>query len=247
MPPNPPPDEDPLAVPRNTPTVTKILTTLPNPKDQIDAISAARNWYQIDAPTQNILESYLSGTTTTNQAVHNLAIPIEETYTTADHGRAFWHAEVTARGARQAFESDEAERFWGLPVQMCEPDPSAGGWESTEGQLWRLYLGILHAARKVPVSDEQGRMKLVRLVQALKARPEPARPEGMTTALRNDWVWSSGRIWSNLLMLGPSWAESRDCCPGGLAGYTVPEANAWEGVLAFVDRLKDTGTADLGA
>ncbi|KAM0720884.1 hypothetical protein Q7P37_003169 [Cladosporium fusiforme] len=242
------PNDDPLAIPRNNKSVEEILATIPNKPDQIDAICEPRGWWQIDKNNRTILDAYLSGNASIDQTVHRLATSIEESYTSADNGRAFWNAEYTARGARQAFDTaEEAEPFWGLPVQMCEPDPSASDSASTEGQLWRLYFSILHAARKIssPDGGEGQMLRLVQLVQTLKTRPEPAQPAGMTPALRNDWIWSSGGIWSDLLMLGACWAESRDCHPGGLAGHTQPEIHAWENLLAFVSGLKATGTADL--
>jgi hypothetical protein len=103
---------------------------------------------------------------------------------------------------------------------------------------------VLHAAKRIPWKDEAQQNRLLDLVKALKARPDPPQPSRMTTPLKNNWIWTSGVLWSKLVMLGPSAREAwNDCCGCG-AGWTTPEKNAVTNVNAFVARLTASETAD---
>ena len=144
------------------------------------------------------------------EAVKRIAEPIEEQYTTADQGRKL----------------------------VSNRDKSHEGY-STEGYLWDLYYGILHAARRIPWEDAQ-QEKLLELMKTLKARPDPE-PAFKTMEVEPDWVLSEGRLWSRLIMLGPSSRESWNDTPGGGAGMEDPELKAWTNVNAFVARMTRDG------
>lgn len=242
------PADDPLAIPRNEKGVQDILNTVADENEQIDAICEARGWSRIDKNARGILNAYLAGTVFLSDTLNHIATPIENAYTSADHGRAFWDAESTARAARRTFSQEEAqlaEEYWGLPVAMCEPGPLPKGQFTAESELWGLYFSIIHASRKMTWGGDGTQMRrLVELVNALKNRPDPPQPDDMTPALRNDWIWKSGKLWSNLVMLGPSARESWNDHPGGTMGFTLPEIHAWENENAFVAHLTAEGIAD---
>jgi hypothetical protein len=211
------PASDPWAVPRNSAQVEHILATVTDKNEQIDAICKARGIGRVNA----------------------------EYYTSADHGYILWEVEATARYQRPLCNQDEILEFCGEPVAMCEPDPAKRPQRTLEGQLWILYFGIIHAARKQDWAAEDGRMSaLVKLVQALQARPNPSPPENATPALHKHWIYAAGALWSDLCMLGPSAAESYSDAPGGTMGFTDAETRAWENENAFFAYLTATGTAD---
>jgi len=239
------PANDPLAVPRNEATVQNILDTVTDEREQLDAICEARGWSRVDKQTRDILDAFLADTLSVEDTAERLAAPIDESYTSADAGRQFWEMEMTARACRPQCTPNEVERYWGEPVSMCEPDPAVRSHVSTEGRLSRLWMSINHASRKTPwFGDESGQMlKLVQLVQTLKLRPNPPLPEGATRALRNNWVWGSGKLWSDLTLLGANMRESWNDAPGGTMGFTALETKAWERENAFVAHLNATGTA----
>jgi hypothetical protein len=239
------PAKDPHAVPRNEATVQHILSTVIDESEQLDAITEARGAWHINKEIRDILDAYLAGDSSLEATAETAAAPIDESYTSADDGAILWDMEMQARACRPLCTPDEVLEFWGEPVAMCEPDPAAGYNVSTEGGLWSLWLGLDHASKKTPWNgDDSGRMlKLVQLVQALKLRPNPPLPEAATPALRNNWVWKSGNLWSDLTMLGPSMRESWNDAPGGTMGFTEVEVKAWERENAFVAHLTATGTA----
>lgn len=76
--------------------------------------------------------------------------------------------------------------------------------------------------------------KLVDLVAAFKARPNPPKPAATAVSLRNDWLYASGQLWSVLAMLGPSARECWNDSPRVGAGLEEVEIQAWENVNAFV-------------
>ena len=239
------PANDPWLVPRHSPQVEQILATVTDKNEQIDAICKARGIGRVNAELRDILDSCLDGNVSISQTVDVLASPIEESYTSDDHGYLLWEVEATARRQRPLCNQDEILEFCGEPVAMCEPDPAKRPQRTLEGQLWILYFGIIHAARKQDRAAEDGRMAaLVKLVQALQARSNPPLPENATPALHKHWIYSAGALWSDSCMLGPSAAESYDDSPGGTMGFTDAETRAWENENAFFARLTALGTAD---
>ncbi|EIW76718.1 hypothetical protein CONPUDRAFT_139443 [Coniophora puteana RWD-64-598 SS2] len=233
-------------------------TSLSEPA-KIDALARVRNWFAGDTST---IDRYLAGDLPLAEAVEMLAAPIDRAYSTADHGRKLWESERTARNQRQYWSPEKALEMWGAQEDFPEPAEETEGMLSTEGGLWELWYAVLHAAKRIPwysPRDGEGQWegegegegegqrpqkRLLELVQALKARPNPSPPERMTTALRRDWIWDSGTLWSDLVMLGPSAREAWNDSPGCGAGWTAPEQRAWANVNAFVARLTATATAD---
>jgi len=180
-------------------------------------------------------------------AVPRIADSIDERYSTTDGGRAIHEAEQVAENQRQFHDAVKAEEMWGVPLQPDELPPLVDAdneeyryYDYTEGLLWDLWYGVLHAAKRIPWRDgEAAHLRLVALVRALKDRPDPPLPKPMTKALQNNCIWESGTLWSWLLVLGPSAGESWNDCPGCGAGYELPEIHAWTNVNAFVARLTD--------
>ncbi|KAI1645591.1 uncharacterized protein F4817DRAFT_170436 [Daldinia loculata] len=209
---------------------------------KIDAIAELRNWFSGSTET---IDAFLAGDIDTETAVTKLAAPIEKAFSTADYGRAYYYAEMTARNQRSFGNPEKALELWGPEEDWPEPSLPANETDidSTEGHLWSLWYGILHAAKRIPWTDTIQQERLLALVQALKQRPDPPAPSPMTIPLKRNWIWESGTLWSTLSMLGPSAREAwNDCCGCG-AGWTVPEQHAWTNVNAFVARLVASGTS----
>ncbi|CAJ2513728.1 Uu.00g018470.m01.CDS01 [Anthostomella pinea] len=209
---------------------------------KIDAIAVERGWF---SGKMDAIDNYLAGDGSDAAATAaKLAAPIDEAYSTADHGRALYEAEITARNQRRHWSLAEALDRWGPEEDIPQPGPETADLPTAEGQLWDLWYSVLHAAKRNPWTDETQQSKLVDLVKALKARPDPAQPSRMTAPLKNNWIWTSGSLWSTLPMLGPSAREMwNDSCGFG-AGWTVPEQHAETNVHAFVARLTASGTSD---
>lgn len=226
--------------------VHHLLATTTDEAEQIEAIAQVRGYFMpADENHIKTIASYISGAVSLSNAVHQLAAPVEEAYTTADYGRAFWQAELVGRNQRTFFiNAEEAVEQWGEPVALTEPNPETRQ-PSTEGHLWDLYYAILMGARKIPWSKTEQQGRLVDLVRGLKARPDPQRPDDPTDSLRNDWIFASGKLWSNLTMLGPSARESWNDMPGCGAGYALPEIHGWQNVNAFVATLSAEKVSDL--
>jgi hypothetical protein len=130
---------------------------------------------------------------------------------------------------------------------MCEPDPKRVALRRLENQLRELYLAIIHISRKRDWAAGDGRMAaLVRLVQALKTRPDPPAPDNATWFSRKHWACSNGALWSELCMLDRCATESYRDAPGagGTMGFTHAETRAWENENAFFALLTATGTGE---
>jgi hypothetical protein len=239
------PANDPLAVPRNSAQVEHILATVRDQDDQIDAICEARGITSVNAELREILDAYLDESVSISETIDLLAAPIEESYISADQGYLLWETESAARQQRPLCGPPEALEFWGEPVAMCEPDPANRPQHSLEGQLWSLYFGIIHAARKQAWAMGDGRLSaLVVLIQALQNRADPAPPDNATPGFQNHGICSTGALWSNLCMLGPCATESYNDAPGGTMGFTGVETRMWENLNAFFAHLTATGTVD---
>ncbi|KAI0380741.1 hypothetical protein F5Y04DRAFT_256621 [Hypomontagnella monticulosa] len=184
---------------------------------KIDQIAEIRRWFRGD---NEAIPAYLGSEMDVATAVEKIAKPIEEAYSSADYGRK---------------------------DATTEPDPATADLPSTESQLWELWYSVLHAAKKIPwEADAAQQEKLLALVQALKARPNPPRPARFEALKGKEWVLGSETVWSRLLMLGPSARETwNDSCGCG-AGWLIPEQHAWINVNAFVARLTATGTHNFG-
>ncbi|KAI9149086.1 hypothetical protein HJFPF1_11133 [Paramyrothecium foliicola] len=208
----------------------------------IDAIAEASNWFSGDTA---VIDIYLSGETNVDATVAHLAQPIDESYSSADHGRMYYLAERTARTQRKYWTPEEALFQWGPEEEFPEPGTTGGDDRpSTETQLWGLWYGVLHAAKRIPWHQSPQQDRLVALVQAFKARPDPPAPSPMTVPLKKEWIWGPGSLWSSLVLLGPSAREVwNDECGCG-SGWSEAEQHAWANVNAFVARLTVSGTAD---
>lgn len=214
-----------------------------NPDDepaQIDAIAKIRCYFMGRGRAVGIVDSYMDGTTSLQESVRQITEPIEWAYTTADGGRLFVSEEKLARYQRKFHTGEKALEMWGpeenieeFQARVTGPDDSP----SLEGELWDLYYTVLHASKKIPWRDSGAQQKLVDLLAAIKARPNPKRPANMTIALERYWIYFDGALWSDLVMLGPATTESWNDLPGCGAGWEAPEVSAWVNVNAFVARL----------
>ncbi len=232
--------------------IQAIIDTTPSEADQIDAIAEVRGWFrpEPDLTAYATVKAYLSGTFDLHTTVSQLVSPVEEAYSTANYGRAIHDAESTAanqRGYRAEEEGEQAAiECWGMPLtenELPKLDEATRDKPSTECLLWDLWYSFLHVAKQTSYADTASREKLLDLVAALKAHPDPPPPTLMTKALKNNWIWSSGTIWSTLSMFGPSARQCWNDSPGCGSGFSVPETHAWRDVNAFIAGVTQQGLA----
>ncbi|KAG4219660.1 hypothetical protein PC116_g31861, partial [Phytophthora cactorum] len=161
--------------------------------------------------------------------------------------------QLKSHSPEKALELWGTEEGWLLPNLPKFPDDESNDesddgsddesdYNTTEGQLWELWYGILHAAKRIPWTDTAQQERLISLVQAINARPDPPPPSPMTKSLQGNWIWQDGKVWSTLSMLGPSAREMWNEGCGCGAGWTIPEQHAWTNINAFVARLVSSGT-----
>lgn len=218
-----------------------ILENITREAAKIDALGEVRGWFMPlgDEPT-NTLSQYLFGSMLLPVTVERLVSPVDEAYSTSDCGKKF-----PGDNSSSADTPLGPEKYDMATCTLPTPNPPTRK-RSTESQLWNLYYGILHAAKKIPWSDDAGQEKLISLVRALKVRPDPPLPLYATEANRMNWIWASGMLWSILSMLGPSACENWDHCTlyDHDTLFTLREIHAWHNVNAFVVRLTRCGICD---
>jgi len=241
------PVDDPFALPRNSAQVEHILATVTDKNAQIDAVCEARGWKEVNIELCNTLDAYLDGNVSADETLELLAAPIEDSYTSADHGYLLWETEFTARCMRPFLTTERNLKLWGEPVAMCDPDPARKPQRRLETQLRELHFAIIHVSRKQDWAAGDGRMEaLVKLVQTLKTRPNPLPPDNATHFSQKYWVCSNGALWSELCMLDQSAAESYRDAPGinGTMDFTDADSRAWENENALFAHLTATGTGE---
>ncbi|KAF8216670.1 hypothetical protein K438DRAFT_400819 [Mycena galopus ATCC 62051] len=210
--------------------------------EQVDKVSGEDRWFRpaLDQPPFTLILQYLAGNLSLDDTVNQLTTPISSSFTTADGGNAIRTAEKTAAQQRTFWSVDEARERWGDPLPETEIPPAApDGTPSTEGQLWELWYAVLHAAKRTRWRNDENNThsKLVALVAAIKRVPDPPLPANANKALRNDWIWEGGTLWSTLTMLGPASREAWNDSPGAAFGYSEAAIAAWANANAFVARL----------
>ncbi|KAF9769129.1 hypothetical protein IL306_013491 [Fusarium sp. DS 682] len=209
---------------------------------KINRLAEVRNWFYADT---TIVDQYMSGDLSTAETVDILGQPIDEAYSTANAGTAYFREERGARQQRKYHSPEKALELWGPEQDWPEPENEGDHSETAEMLLWNLWYSILHTAKKISFTDETRQEKLVDLVRALKARPDPPEPVPMTIPLKRDWIWESGTVWSSLNILGASIAEVRNDSCGCGAGWSWPEQRAEQNLNAFYARLTASGVADV--
>ncbi|EMC92218.1 hypothetical protein BAUCODRAFT_282212 [Baudoinia panamericana UAMH 10762] len=201
-------------------------------------IAATAEMYSTDDPAATTIWSYMLGELSAHDVVQTLADPVDQAYTSADFGWRLWEMQQIARQQREAWSAEEWDRIWGpLGDGVPQPEGKREDRLSAEGELWELWGGVLLAGRRTSWRDEAGQNRLVDLCKAFKARPDPPLPAKATKALRNNWIWKSGRLWSELSMLGPSAREHWNDAPRESGGFSVAEVESWLNVNAFAARL----------
>ncbi|KAI1391497.1 uncharacterized protein F4822DRAFT_396927 [Hypoxylon trugodes] len=175
---------------------------------KIDRISEETGWFGEGNAT---IDAFLAGHIDAAMAARTLTQPIDVMYSSGD------------RLAKQ---------------NQSEGQEVVPELEWTECQLWNLWYSILHSAKRIPYTEEARHGKLLDLVTAIHACPDPPAPKPRP----RDWIYrEDGKVWSALLLLGPSGRESWNDCPGCGAGWSVPERCAWVNVNAWVARLTAEG------
>ncbi|KUI55237.1 hypothetical protein VP1G_02686 [Cytospora mali] len=223
-----------------------------NPDDeaaQIEAIAKIRPYFMGHGRAVDIVNSYTNGTVDVQETVCRIAEPIERAYITANGGRLFVAEERIARTQRGYHSPEKALEMWGPEEDLDELQSRVTGPDDgprVEGELWDLYYTILHAAKKTPWRDESAQQKLVDLVAALKARPDPDFPANMTIPLKNNWIYEWGRLWSDAILFGPSSREAWNDSLGCGAGWYPPEVRGSVNINAFWGRLTGQGVHDFG-
>lgn len=229
--------------PRNS----EIIQDTQDEAGQIDAIAEKQGWFRgdPDEPIYPTVQAYMRDSLDLSIVVEKLAMPIEEQFSTADSGMAIRKGEEDASYQRKFHSPGEAEELWGVPLRDDElPPESSSDADTTEGLLWDLWYSILHTARLTPWRDATAQNRLLDLVRAFKARPDLPLPARMTKPPRNDWIWSSGQLWSNLLMLGPAARECWNDGPRSGEEHSLPEIHAWTNINAFIASITKEGLGE---
>ena len=209
---------------------------------KIDALAELRHWFSAE---NTVLDAYLADRISLSQAVDSLADPIDEAYSTGDHGMGAWNAERIARSQRKLYPPEEALRRYGPQEDIPHPGEEAAALQTTGNLIWDMWLGLAQAGRRIPWTDAAQQDKLLRFVQALRARPDPPLPEGVTAAMRSEWTWQSGKLWSELHMLSMTMAEVCNETPGCASGWTPLERRVWHNLNAFMARLTVSGACEM--
>ncbi|KAF2815130.1 uncharacterized protein BDZ99DRAFT_567027 [Mytilinidion resinicola] len=136
------------------------------------------------------------------------------------------------------------ERAYSDPPQAKEAAERSDNEVSAEGLLWGLWYSVLHTAKRNSWRNATAHDRLLALVKGLKARADPPRPDPMPEKLEGNWIWESGVLWSELLMIGPATRESWNDVPREDYEVSVAEIYAWTNVNSFVARLTAEGIAD---
>jgi hypothetical protein len=230
----------------NSKKIKAIIDSTTDLVEQVDAIAPLRNWFRPgNSYCYPIVKSYMSGDLDVDTTIARLSEPVNVCYTTANYGQQFRHAEQVAASQRKYYDADEARERWGDPLAESEmpviDDSAPQG--SAEGLLWQLWFTVLHVGKCTPYSDVAAQAKLLDLVAALKKLPDPPPPQNMTKALSNDWIWSTGKVWSTLVMIGPSTREIWNDIPHEKVIFD-PEVEAWTNVNAIVAGFTARGIAD---
>jgi hypothetical protein len=82
---------------------------------KIDAIAKTRHWF---SGSMGAIDVYLAGNADAAATAAKLAGPIDESYSTADHGRALYNEEMTARNQRRHWGPEEALKMVS-PMAIC--------------------------------------------------------------------------------------------------------------------------------
>ncbi|OTA67883.1 hypothetical protein K449DRAFT_419598 [Hypoxylon sp. EC38] len=207
---------------------------------KIDAIAETRYWFRGDT---TVIDAFLADEIDAATAAETLAKPIDAAYSSADYGRALYSAELTARAQRVFHSPEKALELWGPEEDIPEPGPE-NDLPKCEHQLWDLWSGFIHASKRIPWTDTARQTKLLTLIQALKARPEPPFPERASIPLLHNWIWESRTLWSDLNLIGPSSREAWSDCGDCNGGWTEPEQSAYRNFNAFLARMLATGTME---
>lgn len=217
--------------------VEQLNQDLPAASSELDQMSPIRGSPDPHDDAETIINSYMQGSLTVDEAVAQLAEPVEHCYSTANNGRAFYEQERVARMQRSYHEPAKAEELWGVEQDFPAPTEEEKQKPTTEGLLWTLWFAVCEASRETPWDDEEHQSKLVHLVRTIKARSDPPFPANVTIPIRRNWIWSTGTLWSQLVLLGASARESWNDSPGCGLGMTTSEIHGWTNTNAFFARL----------
>ncbi|KAI8819374.1 uncharacterized protein EV422DRAFT_110160 [Fimicolochytrium jonesii] len=114
--------------------------------------------------------------------------------------------------------------------------------DTCEQLLWSMWYAVFHMAHRTSWRhDSAGHDRLLSLVKALHARPNPARPSPLPDHLKDNWIWDGtfGELWSDFLLLKPTglevWQSAwRNPCA---TPFSAPDRHSWANHNAFVARL----------
>jgi hypothetical protein len=100
---------------------------------------------------------------------------------------------------------DPIDAAFSNAASQPEASPDAGTL------LWRLYNSIIRLSRTISSENETGQQRLIDVIRALKARPEPPKPIG-APGLLDQWEYDS--LWKELVAFGAACREELNESPG---------------------------------
>ncbi|KAF8196885.1 hypothetical protein K438DRAFT_1825727 [Mycena galopus ATCC 62051] len=178
---------------------------------------------------------YLAGDLSLDDTVTQITAPVNSAYTSGDSGNAIRKTETIPPWRRPSWSEDQVRAQWDEPPLESDTCDDTRG---TESQLSELWSAVMYAAKRNPWrnDDNDAHGKLIALVAAIQQAPDPPMPANATKALRQNWIWSSGTLWSTLLLLGPTTREIWNDAFGAAFGHETAIAE-WANVNAFMARL----------
>lgn len=202
---------------KKSPKIKQILA-LPTFPEQVDAFAELRGCFgpNRDSSPFATIKSHLAGEINISEAVNRIASSIEELFFTAEKGRALTSA-----------------------PEAVKTENKSNSHDSLEGEFWDLWYSVAHAAKRLPWETESDQQeKLLELVKAIKARPNPVSPY-KKEEIEDSWpgALTTTTLWSSLIMIGAAFRETWNDSPGGGSGLQPPEISAWANVNAFVARM----------
>ncbi|KAF2396558.1 hypothetical protein EJ06DRAFT_559694 [Trichodelitschia bisporula] len=142
----------------------------------------------------------------------------------------------------KAFTNTNSMSVADTVLYLADPVNVACTTGDPEPELWALYSALLRYARSVPFDDDAAHGRLVLLLQALKAQPEPPPGPGRDVLLS---TWGGTSVWASLALFGAVAREEWDEAPGARGGTgSADEVREWRNLNAFVARVTAAGVYD---
>jgi hypothetical protein len=199
--------------------IQSMVNAAPTFGAQVDELAKARQWKRPRLPgwsTIPVLDAYLSGNLTAEEAVDQLATPIEQAW-----AQELKQPAVSPDNTIIDIQSGVMDLWFGV---IHAAKKSTWDDETDQGQQDLLYLLETFKNRRDPDITED---------------LFPKRAEDWL------YDWTGGKLWSELSLLGMALRESLDDGPHWSDRCTAPEIQAYLNYTAFTARMTVTGVREV--